>query len=64
MRVKKDDLVKPMLTGWKEVRSDAESSKGRLGALVAALLIALAVVYGVSGAGMSETPPVNNVPGW
>lgn len=64
---KKDNLVKPMVTGWKEVRSGKSTTKGGLAALIAALLIALAAVYGASGAGLREAPlvsPVSRTPAW
>ncbi len=52
--VKKESLIKPMLTGWKEI--SGESGVRELGkeagavALVIALVIALAAVYAASGA--------------
>lgn len=62
--VKKDNLLKPMITGWKEVKSGQAKSAtgGGLLALVIALLIALAAVYGGSGAWIPlpvqvQTPP-------
>ncbi|MFZ4537799.1 cytochrome b/b6 domain-containing protein [Propionivibrio sp.] len=68
--VKKDNLVKPMITGWKDVKLgdgvQGESAKGG-GALafIVALLIALAVVYGGSGAWIPAPPtPVAAPPAW
>lgn len=51
-RVKKEQLIKPMLTGWKDVRpGQGESAKGGgLIAFIVALAMALAVVYAASGA--------------
>jgi cytochrome b len=65
---KKDNLVKPMLTGWKEVQSGPSTTNGNLIALITAVLIALAAVYGVSGVGLPESPPpapsANRAPAW
>jgi len=54
---KKNNLVKPMVTGWKEVRSGESAAKGSVPGLIAALLIALAAVYGASGAALTQAPP-------
>ena len=55
--VKKDNLVKPMLTGSKEIPAasddDAQARSARgggLAALIVALIVALAAAYGASGA--------------
>lgn len=68
--VKKDNLVRPMITGWKEVDADepleAASGGGPI-AFIVALLIALAVVYGGSGAWLPAPPPpaaVQAAPAW
>lgn len=65
-RVKKDDLVKPMLTGWKEGVSGEPARGGGLLALIVALVIAGAVVYGASGAWLPEPPPppAAETPSW
>lgn len=58
--VKKDNLIKPMITGWKDVPpgNGAKTSKGGSAmAFIVAALIAMAVVYGGSGAWMPEPPP-------
>lgn len=58
--VKKESLVRPMITGWKEVTQDVEPAKGGgVIAFIVALLIALAAVYGGSGIWISAsaTPP-------
>ena len=53
---KKQKLLKPMITGWKE--GDAVSaSGGDFVALIVALLIAGAAIYGGSGAWLPEPPP-------
>jgi cytochrome b len=46
---KKDNLVKPMVTGWKEVRSGESAAKGSWTALVLAIAAAAAAVYFASG---------------
>lgn len=55
-RVKKDDLVKPMLTGWKEGVPGEPAKGGGVVALVVALVIAGLAVYGASGAWLPEPP--------
>jgi len=59
VRIKKDNLVLPMLTGWKEPPSaSAESARG--GGLVAfavALGIALSAAWAVSGGLLPPPPP-------
>jgi cytochrome b len=48
--LKKDNLVKPMVTGFKEVRAGTSAAKGSWTALVLALAAAAAVVTAASGA--------------
>lgn len=55
-RVKKDDLIKPMLTGWKEGASGEPARGGGLVALIVALIIAGAVVCGASGIWLPAPP--------
>jgi cytochrome b len=67
VRIKKDNLVKPMITGWKDVQPVQENSaKSATGggpiALVIALLIALAVVYAGSGAWIPAPAPPTLAP--
>ena len=72
--VKKDNLVKPMLTGWKETEEGTEDSSaqsatgGGMVAFIVAMAIALAAVYGASGAWISTPPPpptpVQSAPSW
>ena len=62
VRIKKDNLVKPMITGWKDVPPGQENSaKSATGggpiALLIALLIALAAVYGAAGTWIPAPPP-------
>lgn len=55
-RVKKQSLVKPMITGWKEGEGESASGGGWL-ALIVALAFAGAAVYGASGVWLPEPPP-------
>lgn len=57
VRVKKDNLVKPMITGWKDDAEGASATGGGIVALVVALAVAAAAVYGASGAWLPEPPP-------
>ena len=59
VRVKKDDLIRPMLTGWKDVApgEGASASGGGVLPLAVALLVAVATVYGGSGAWLPTPPP-------
>ena len=64
--VKKRELLKPMITGWKE-EADGESAKGGgILALLVALCLAGAVAYGASGAWLPEQPPAaaGETPTW
>ncbi len=62
VRVKKDSLLKPMITGWKEGEGQ-NASGGGIFALGIALALALVVVYGASGALLPPSPlPVT--PSW
>ena len=72
--VKKDNLVKPMLTGWKETEEGTEDSSaqsatgGGMVAFIVAMAVALSAVYGASGAWISTPPPpptpVQSAPSW
>ena len=55
-RFKKETLIQPMITGWKDVEAgQGESAKGGGAiAFVVALVIALAAVYGASGAWLAS----------
>lgn len=65
-RIKKDNLVKPMLTGWKNVDNGmGESATGGGGiALLIALAFALGVVYTASGIWLppATQPPATATP--
>lgn len=56
-RVKKENLVKPMVTGWKEVEAGESARGGGVLALILALILASGAVYGASGAWLPEPPP-------
>jgi cytochrome b len=70
VHIKKDNLLKPMLTGWKDLKpgqgESAKQAKSASGggplALAVALLIALAAIYGGSGAWLPAPPPVQTAP--
>lgn len=55
--IKKDNLIKPMLSGWKETVEGESAKGGGLVALIIALGIAGAAVYAASGAWMPPPPP-------
>lgn len=50
VRFKKDKLIKPMVTGWKDVPSGVSATQGGALAFTVAVVIAAAAVYGASGA--------------
>ncbi|MBL8429577.1 MAG: cytochrome b/b6 domain-containing protein [Dechloromonas sp.] len=54
--VKKDKLIKPMLTGWKEGATGESAKGGGVLALIVALTIAGTAIYGASGAWLPEPP--------
>ena len=56
-RVRKDNLVKPMITGWKEHPQGRPASGGSIVALVIALALAATAVHGASGAWLPAPPP-------
>ena len=64
--VKKDNLIKPMITGWKEGVEGKPAKGGGAVALVLALLLAAGAVYAASGAWLPEPPPVSQeaTPSW
>lgn len=55
-RVKKDDLVKPMLTGWKE-HAGRPASGGGIVAFIAAAIIGTGAAWGASGIWLPTPPP-------
>jgi cytochrome b len=60
--VRKDNLVKPMLTGWKDAPPGSSSTRGKAAALVAAVVIAVTASYVASGAGLHK-PDTASAPG-
>ncbi len=56
-RVKKHNLVKPMLTGWADGTPEQSARSGRPTAFVLAVLIAVAVAWAASGAILPPPPP-------
>ncbi len=68
--VKKEKLIKPMITGWKDLEPSqakrAEPARGGSAvAFIAALAIALAAIYGASGMWISVPPATtSSTPAW
>lgn len=65
-RVKKSNLVIPMITGRKEVSQGESARGGGLAALIVALLIAGGAAYAASGIWVEKppTPPAATTPAW
>ncbi|MDP1653146.1 MAG: cytochrome b/b6 domain-containing protein [Rhodocyclaceae bacterium] len=57
-RVKKQNLVRPMINGWADGKPDQSASGGGAAAFIIAVLIAVAVVWAASGALLPPPPPV------
>lgn len=55
--VKKENLIKPMITGWKETEHGESAKGGGLLAFVVAVAFAGAAVYVASGAWLPPPPP-------
>jgi cytochrome b len=59
---KKNNLLKPMVTGWKEIKSSRASAnspattKGSFIGLVSSVVVAVVTVYGASSAGLADAP--------
>ena len=67
VRVKKHNIVKPMITGWKEDSCGESAQGGGWKAAVLALAIALGSIYAARGAWLPEPPPVPaavSTPSW
>ena len=66
--VKKDKLIKPMITGWKDLPPGTEGESaagGGMVALIVALAVALAAAYGASGAWLpAAAAPAQSTPTW
>jgi len=61
---KKQNMLKPMLTGWKEGEGESASGGGLI-ALIVTLLLSGAAIYGASGAWLPEPPPpAAETPNW
>lgn len=65
-RARKRNLVKPMLTGWKDNGEGESARGGSLIALIVALLIAAAAIYGASGVWLPKAtaPAAAEAPKW
>lgn len=65
-RVRKNNLLIPMITGHKEVTQGESAKGGGLVALIVALLIAAAAAYGASGIWVEKppAPPPAETPAW
>ncbi|WIM06855.1 MAG: cytochrome b/b6 domain-containing protein [Candidatus Nitricoxidivorans perseverans] len=65
-RVKGDNLVKPMLTGWKEMPEGEDVRGGGAVAFAIAAVIAAAAVWAASGALLPapEPPASTSIPDW
>lgn len=66
LHVKKDNLIRPMVTGWKEAEESRAlpASGGGIPALVVALAIAAGAVWAASGEWIAEPPPPAAAPAW
>lgn len=64
--VKKQKLLKPMITGWKDEVEGESATGGGMFALLIALCLAGTVAYGASGAWLPEPPPpaAGEAPTW
>jgi cytochrome b len=64
--VKKDNLVRPMLTGWKEAEQGEPARGGGLVALLFALAVAGLALWGAAGSWIPAPPPPPAVetPAW
>jgi cytochrome b len=62
--IKRDNLVKPMVTGWKNVpKGNPSSGRARPIALIVSLLVGVVSVYAAKGSFLhKEPPPVEHVP--
>jgi cytochrome b len=69
VRIRKESLIKPMITGWRDLRSSTQADGegetvhgGGMLAFCVALTIALGAAYGASGVWISLPPPVAAAP--
>ncbi|WP_150428042.1 cytochrome b/b6 domain-containing protein [Dechloromonas sp. CZR5] len=61
-RIKRQNLVRPMITGWHEGPAEQESRGGGLPLFVCALIVALAVTYAASGMWIPAPAPLAPAP--
>jgi len=61
-RIKRQNLVRPMITGWQEGPAEQESRGGGLPLFVCALIVALAVTYAASGMWIHAPAPLAPAP--
>ena len=54
---KRQSLVRPMFTGWKEDAQGESARGGDVGALIVSVALAAAAVYGASGVWLAQPPP-------
>lgn len=65
LRIRKQNLIKPMLTGWKDGGEGISAEGGGIGAVLVALSLAGLAVYAASGAWMAPPPPPTvSTPNW
>jgi cytochrome b len=73
LRVKKENLVKPMLTGWKEGKAEelnapSSTARGSIAGAIVALALAGLAVWGASGIWQAAPPPpppaATSTPSW
>lgn len=68
VQVKKHNIVQPMVTGWKADAEGESAQGGGLVALIIALIVAAACVYGASGAWLPApspaAPAATTTPNW
>lgn len=66
VHVKKQKLLKPMITGWKDGAEGEHARGGGFMVLLAALFVAVGAVYGASGAWLpDQSPPAaTETPNW
>ena len=57
LRVKKENLVKPMITGWKDNAQGESARGGGIVAFAVAVVVAASAVYGASGVWLPAPPP-------
>lgn len=64
LAIKRDNLVRPMVTGWKEVpKGNQGGGRARPIALIVSVIVAVVAVYAAKGAFLHKEPsPVEHVP--